>query len=146
MTDDLIPTNITDITKTYDLNKLQVSNIAIKLLLNKIAIGEATRLNKLFDYRNELEKNLFDIELIPNLPDEEKIERYQLVMSATQSSYNYIQRVEKEINLEELKTQLQLLDNSLKNEELDENSIQENTQIAETANSLLSKLTIKGST
>jgi len=144
MENTLIPTNLTDVTKVYDVNKLQVSLISTQLLLCQLMTNESTRLNSLFNYRDLLEQKLFDPNIVDHLSSEELIERYQLVLPAIQNSYNYLQKVGKDVNLDEVKVNIQLLDKSLKERELNENSLKEDSELVEAANALLSKLTFEG--
>ena len=135
-----LPSTLPGILSNFNINELQVKQIGIKLLIAQLAAEEPVRLKKLIDYRNLAEEKLFDPKVLPHLSHEELTQRYQLVTAAEKDTYSQIQRLSTEVNLEDIKTSIQILQQSIGTNSITEEELAANDSANEIANSLLRKL------
>jgi len=109
--------------KTSDdinLVRLQIKELGLSVILLGLAEHAAKRIEKMSAVISKLEDELFDPNKIDRLTDPEKIERYNLAMSAVNSSAAYIKSTTNNIDWNGLEIRLRQL--TLSNEAPNEGS------------------------
>lgn len=133
-----LPATLSDIDKHFDIDQLQVHRIAAQLLLTKLANREAVRLEKLVNFRDAIEEQLFDEDRIDKLTQDELIALHQLISSSESQAYGQIQKVSKDVNLEEVKVHIKILSQSMNDS--DNPNLVDNSEAAAVAQRLLSQV------
>ena len=126
--------------KTLDINLqlLQLREIGVRVTMQGIAESHAKRLAKLSAIAMKLEDELFDEDLIDNLTDSDKVERYQLVINSINNHSNAIKSTLGNIDWASMEIKLQSLNNR---ESLDmTEGVSDQKNLSQLASQLLSEL------
>lgn len=122
---------------SVSVKHLSGKEVGLQILQFGLAQSEAKRLEKLMSVIDYLEKDLFDLEKIKRLPEQEKIARYQLAQGTVNQSINYIKSTINNINWTALEVQLL---SAISSAEVEEVGLTNKASTSEKANRLLREI------
>lgn len=134
-----IPNNLSDLKKSFNIAELQIQRVFCQLLIAQINVEEINRLQHIRSYRKLLEARLFDPSMIPHLSQEELVEMYQISTKQESDIYNQNQKVIKDINLEEVSNNIQILQQTI-GATLDTEELEDISEASAIANKLLQRV------